>query len=565
MLNRITARRRFRRWLVRFPRAVPVALFLAIAAITTVSIYAIEKSEAQKRAANLQQVAQTVVSAVQQRVNDSASFLRAGAALIATLDRVNGPLFRQFVTELRLDTNTYGSDGIGWAPVIQRGQIADFNRRLALENGPAIAFHPAIASDQERATPVTYLAPQTIRNARAIGFDMYSERTRRAAMDAAAASTKPTASGKVVLEQEGRARQDGFLIYMPVFTGTGDARRLKGFIYSPFNAQTFLSSALKPENLDHVGVTLYDGSAKQGTLLAHSNLSEPAGQTTQASLDVAGRLWVVSVVAPRQSSLSFLSLLTLLFGLLVASLLMIVVRLLTQQAFEDQKLIELFEEQHAIRDSLTRELNHRVKNTLTNVLSLVALTRGRASDVSSFADDLAGRIRALSATHDLLTQSDWGCTPIRAVIEAELLPYVSDKVQRLEICGPRVELAPTEALSLGLALHELATNAAKYGSLSVEGGKVTISWKYHGDDRVDLLWSESGGPEVAKERKRGFGTELLERIVSNELGNKAELNFARSGVSCRLIVPVRKKSAFSIRQAGAPACSDTATQGQCPN
>lgn len=550
MLNRITARRRFRRWLVRFPRAIPVALFLAVAAITTISIYSIEKSETQKRSANLQQAAQTVTSSIEQRANDSASFLRAGAALFATLDSANGPLFRHFVAEMRLDTKTHGSDGIGWAPVITPAQVSTYNRMLSKRSGTGVAIHPNIAPSQKRATPVTYLEPQSSRNARAIGFDMYSEQTRRAAMDMAEATGKPVASGKVVLEQEGEAQQSGFLIYMPVYAGDGDGSVLKGFIYSPFNAQTFLESALALENLGDVGITVYDGSARAENTLARIALAgEEAGKATRARIEVAGRPWVISVNAPAQSSLSPLSLLSLLFGLFVASLLLVVVRLLTQQALEDQTLIDLFEEQHAIRDSLTRELNHRVKNTLANVLSLVALTHRRARDVDTFADDLSGRIRALSATHDLLTQSDWGRTPLRAVVEAELLPYASDKVQRLNISGPYVELAPTEALSVGLALHELATNAAKYGALSSAQGKVTISWQLLEGDRVELLWTESDGPPVAAERQRGFGTELLERIVSRELGNKAELSFAQAGVSCRLIIPVREKGTFSIRQA----------------
>lgn len=549
MLNRITARRRFRRWLVRFPRAIPVMLFLAVAAITTISIYAIEKSEAQKRSANLQQIAQTVTSAIEQRANDSASFLRAGAALFATLDSVNGPLFRHFVAEMRLDANTHGSDGIGWAPAISPTQVGAINATLGRLNGKPVTLHPDLAPGQKRATPVTFLEPQSVRNARAIGFDMYSERTRRTAMDIAEAEGKPIASGKVVLEQEGGAQESGFLIYMPVYAGDADKQVLKGFIYSPFNAQTFLQSALALENLRDVGITVYDGSARSENALAKIALAgEEPGSATRAQIEVAGRPWVVSVTAPAQSSLSPLSLLSLLFGLFVASLLLVVVRLLTQQALEDQALIDLFEEQHAIRDSLTRELNHRVKNTLANVLSLVALTHRRARDVDTFADDLSGRIRALSATHDLLTQSDWGRTPLQSVVEAELLPYASDKEHRLEISGPYVELAPTEALSVGLALHELATNAAKYGSLSSAEGKVTIDWHLLGDDRVELLWVESDGPPVAAERCRGFGTELLERIVSHELGNKAELAFARSGVTCRLIIPVREKSAFSMRQ-----------------
>jgi two-component sensor histidine kinase len=254
--------------------------------------------------------------------------------------------------------------------------------------------------------------------------------------------------------------------------------------------------------------------------------------------------------------------LTLVFGLLVASLLMLVVRMLTQQATEDEAALHWLEEQASIRNSLTRELNHRVKNTLANVLSIIALTRKRAGTLDEFADGLDGRIRALSATHDLLTQSDWGTTPIGKVVEAELLPYAHAGDHQVDLQGPEVELAPNDALSLGLAVHELATNAAKYGALSKPGGKVTVHWRLIAPALVRIEWSESGGPRVAQKRGRGFGTDLIERVVAHELKNPVELTFAPEGVRCALTIPVRQPTSFAIRagrphSAGASELRDT--------
>jgi two-component sensor histidine kinase len=241
--------------------------------------------------------------------------------------------------------------------------------------------------------------------------------------------------------------------------------------------------------------------------------------------------------------------------MLVASLLMLLVRMLTQQALEDEASLRWFEEQASIRNSLTRELNHRVKNTLANVLSIMALTRRRSKSLEEFADGLDGRIRALSATHDLLTKSDWGTTPVRAVIEAELVPYAHDGDHEIDLQGPDIELAPNDALSLGLAMHELATNAAKYGALSRPGGKVAAHWKLVSPGLVRIEWQESGGPPVTQERGRGFGTDLIERIVAHELKNPVELEFASEGVRCVLTVPVRRPSEFSMR-AGKPGARE---------
>jgi two-component sensor histidine kinase len=221
--------------------------------------------------------------------------------------------------------------------------------------------------------------------------------------------------------------------------------------------------------------------------------------------------------------------------------------MLTQQATEDEAALDWLEEQASIRNSLTRELNHRVKNTLANVLSIIALTRRRARNLDEFVEGLDGRIRALSATHDLLTQSDWGTTQIRAVVDAELAPYRQTDEHRIAIDGPDVSLAPNDALSLGLAIHELATNAAKYGALTRSGGEVSIQWELLSPLRVRLEWKERGGPPVKADRGRGFGTDLIEKIVANELDSPVQLDFDAEGVSCVLTIPVREPTAFAIR------------------
>ncbi len=238
---------------------------------------------------------------------------------------------------------------------------------------------------------------------------------------------------------------------------------------------------------------------------------------------------------------------TLIFGLAVASLLMLVSRLLTQQALEDQRSLDWFAEQNSIRNSLTRELNHRVKNTLANILSILALTRRRADDIDEFADGLDGRIRALSATHDLLTNSEWGTTPIASVIAAELAPYADKDQHTLQTSGPDVELAPNDALSLGLAIHELATNASKFGSLSQPGGNVSVTWDQTDDGLARIRWVESGGPPMIEDRERGFGMDLIEKIVAHELRNPVDLEFAPEGVRCTLLVPIREPVNFAIR------------------
>jgi two-component sensor histidine kinase/CHASE1-domain containing sensor protein len=538
--------RRTRRWLASYPRATPLAIFLLIAAITALSVFAIERGEYRREEARLSETAKAIASAIERRGNTSSAYLRAGAALFGTVKVVPPSLFRRFVSELRLDADYRGAEGIGWAEAIAPADVAAYEQRVAAEVPGADPIRPRPDGSRGQLTPVTYLLPDTERNRRALGFDMYSEPVRRAAMDEAERAVRPTASGRITLVQEAGDDYPGFLIYMPVFDQVSEARRLKGFLYSPFNARDFLASALQLENRNHMGVRLYDGAINPRSLLAELPPQARTGRTIVERVMIANRPMLLEVESSRGPSLSMLSMLTLLFGLLVASLLMVVARLLTQQAIEDQASLEWLEEQNSIRDTLTRELNHRVKNTLANVLSIVSLTRRRATNLDEFAEGLDGRIRALSATHDLLTQSDWGTTAIRAVIEAELAPYVRAEGS-LELAGPTVELAPNDALSLGLAVHELATNAAKYGALSTPEGKVRVTWALDRDDLASVRWIESGGPPVPSNRPRGFGTDLIEKIVAHELRHPVELNFMPGGVACTLLVPVRHRSEFEMR------------------
>ena len=542
------ARSRTKRWLVRFPRAVPVAIFLLIAAITVLSVFAIERGEDARAAAQLRSRANAISSALERRANASSAYLRAGAAVLATLDDMPAAQFRRFVSELRLDADYRGAEGIGWAMVVRPGEVEAFDAAMARDSpGGRAQIHPRPDGSEPFSVPVTYLQPDTERNRRALGFDMFSEPVRREAMLEAERTARPTASGRVVLRQEDDGSSPGFLIYMPVFEAAPEGRRLKGFIYSPFSASDFLVSALALENAEGYDVVLYDGPVGQTNFLARAGRGGSAGKTVAESVAIGTEPWTLTVTGPDATALSGLSMVTIIFGLLVAGLLMLLVRMLTQQAIEDEASLRWFEEQASIRNSLTRELNHRVKNTLANVLSILALTRRRATTLEEFADGLDGRIRALSATHDLLTQSDWGTTPIRSVIEAELLPYAQASDHQIELQGPHIELAPNDALSLGLATHELATNAAKYGSLSKPGGKVAVHWKLISEALVRVEWQESGGPPVATKRGRGFGTDLIERIVAHELKHEVQLDFLPEGVRCVLTIPVRQPTQFAIR------------------
>lgn len=548
---------RARRWLVQYPRAIPLVIFLAITAITALSVFAIETNARARERAQMREYAQGVASSLDRSGSAFASYLRAGAALFASLGDVSPENFDSFVRVLKLNTEYSGAEGIGWIPVIEARELPAFLARTRASQPGYPDITPAPKSSIGRIAPVQMFAPATALNRRALGYDMYSDAARAAAMAEAELNLRPAASGRIILRQETSGTAPAFAIYMPVFRGS----RLAGFVYTPFRARAFLDAAIDRQGEKRFGVRLYDGEVDTGHLLVAQSVTGRARETVEQVVTIADRKLMLVVENGMVQVLSPLSMATLIFGLALASLLMLLARLITQQAFEDQARLAFFEEQHSIRNSLTRELNHRVKNTLANVLSILALTRRRSNSLDEFADSLQGRIRALSATHDLLTVTEWGTTPIRAVIEAELQHFreVLDDAILLE--GPELELAPNDALSFGLAVHELATNAAKYGALSVPGGLVTIRWQ-RGPAKpaepgaegsadpswAEVEWQETGGPPVAAQRRRGFGTELIEKVVAHELRQPVTLDFAPTGVRCVLRVPVRRPAGFRIRE-----------------
>ncbi|WP_236551045.1 HWE histidine kinase domain-containing protein [Luteimonas sp. 9C] len=185
---------------------------------------------------------------------------------------------------------------------------------------------------------------------------------------------------------------------------------------------------------------------------------------------------------------------------------------------------------------LVHELNHRVKNTLSTVQSLVRQTLGTAENLEDGGTRIESRLLALSRAHDVLTRENWHSADMQDVVAGAIAPYESAPGVRFKLSGPSCRLSPQRALALAMALHELATNAVKYGALSRDGGEVQITWDCTHDGEgaaMQFDWRESGGPTVQPPTRRGFGSRLLERGLRNDLGGDVELRYAPGGVVFR--------------------------------
>jgi PAS domain S-box-containing protein len=195
---------------------------------------------------------------------------------------------------------------------------------------------------------------------------------------------------------------------------------------------------------------------------------------------------------------------------------------------------------------LLNELNHRVKNTLAVIQSIAQQTfRGDAATAQA-RQSFESRLTALASAHDLLTGRNWEAASLMEVIDRAGIGCGAD-AGRIAFEGEDIQLAPRTAVSIAMALHELCTNAVKYGALSNESGRVTVSWTVSGDvegaRRLELVWKEDGGPPVAPPSRRGFGSRMIERGLAAELGGTAELLFRAEGVICRVEAPLPEPDA----------------------
>ena len=191
------------------------------------------------------------------------------------------------------------------------------------------------------------------------------------------------------------------------------------------------------------------------------------------------------------------------------------------------------------------ELNHRVKNTLATVQSIALQTLAKAPDLEAFRVAFSARLLALSKTHNLLAADAWTGARLRDIVVGELEPYrreagvgISDRVH---VVGEEVRLSPKHALALSMAVHELATNAGKYGALSEPAGNISVEWRLRreeGVERLHLEWVESGGPPVREPDRRGFGTRLITEGLAFELNGQAVLTYDATGVKCVIDVPL---------------------------
>lgn len=189
---------------------------------------------------------------------------------------------------------------------------------------------------------------------------------------------------------------------------------------------------------------------------------------------------------------------------------------------------------------LLRELTHRSKNLLAVIQAMARQTARHAGSVENFLTQFGARLQALAASHDLLVRESWYGASLHELVRSHLAVYLDRDAEQVTIEGPPVALKPEAAQNLGLALHELAVNAAKFGALSVPEGRLSITWQRRERDDEQVLaldWHEQAGPRVKPRRKRGFGSTVIERNLAHALNAEIDLSFDPEGLRCRVLIP----------------------------
>jgi PAS domain S-box-containing protein len=189
---------------------------------------------------------------------------------------------------------------------------------------------------------------------------------------------------------------------------------------------------------------------------------------------------------------------------------------------------------------LVAELDHRVKNILALVAAVATSTRKGSRSIDDFLQSLDGRIQSMAAAHTLLSKSSWQGVGLGALVQNQLAPYVTG--DNISINGSNIMLGSAETQAIARVLHELATNAAKYGALSIPSGHVSVSWNCTANGYVETLifvWRELGGPPVSSKVQSNYGTNLIRNLIPHELGGAVDLVFATEGVNCRIEIPIK--------------------------
>tara|TARA_E500000305_G_scaffold14367_1_gene10009 strand:- start:12588 stop:14393 length:1806 start_codon:yes stop_codon:yes gene_type:complete len=540
-------------------RYLPAFAFLAVAAIGAAMTVVVFRAENASTRLHFERIADKTVQRIDDRVSRYLTLLQATNAFFTARDGVVSKTeMREFVTALDLKNRFGGILGLGLAKLIDTGAESAIEEELSERYGGPRRVWPE--TKVTRRTPIVLLEPFDRANEAALGYDMFSEPVRRAAMLRALTTGEGAASGPVDLVQEITGeKQGGFLYYLPFpdqltmshrVSGTA-APTVEGFIYAPFVAADLHREALVGAvNLPLV-IETRDATDGNDSLLFQSNdfakVAATSAFTVTRDLNVAGRIWSFTAheteefLDPsrywRTGLLAFSTILLAIAAAVVVRQQIKVIRTAHEMQAMTEKTVE-------DKNLLLQETKHRIKNSIARILAMARQTAINSDNLEQFSASFESRMQAMANAQDMLTESSWRRAPLRDLLQAELNQVFGDRIPEEALDGPNVEFGETAAQALGLTFHELATNAMKYGGVAEEDGTLSVAWRHENDgERVAIEWVEyrpSGSSTAGSETESdvdtnadnggsapssGFGTRLIDASIRLELNGTIERSF----------------------------------------
>jgi two-component sensor histidine kinase/CHASE1-domain containing sensor protein len=544
------------------PTAIVLLLLLGATAVATIAMLADAEEKARQqfndRVAGFSTLLEDAMRSYQQ-------VLRAGAAAVNAMPAVTRGQWQKLVADLSPGDFYPGIRGIGYVKRLQPTGIEALVAEQRRQGREDFQFHPE--GERDVYTAIVYLEPDDWRNRRAVGYDMFSEPRRRAAMEQARDSGRPAMSRKITLMQEtGEDVQPGTLAFMPIYVNgatpeTIAERRvaLDGYVYGAFRMKDFLVRVVatnQPDTFQNLHVAVYDGiGTEEKDLLFDDRMlatdsavrlppfKQKPRFTDRRTIKIAGSDW--TIVAGSTPTLEAtidrrLAWMVLFAGTLIAVLIAGNFASLAYAGnrynLAQQKLsVEVVERKRAQDEAqfANRELIHRVKNMLAIVTAIASQTARYSATVSDFNISFRERLTSLARVHDMLRPDPAHAPDLRSFCKEILAPYCSHRADALSVDGPIVMLTRNEAVLLSLLINEFGTNATKYGAWSVPAGQVSLTWRdIEGDDtgEVEIVWLERGGPPVKEPSKTGFGTNVMKFSIERGLRGRIATSFDPAGI-----------------------------------
>ncbi|MCF4099196.1 CHASE domain-containing protein [Maritalea mediterranea] len=527
-------------------RYLPLFVFVLVTALgigMTTVVYRAEVTAEQKR---FEIIADEAVDSLQERLRQHVALLFATRALFsATNGEVDGRAFKRFVAGLGINDKYAGIQGIGYASFIPVGEEIEAQLEISANYALGRAVWPE--TDQTHRTPIVLLEPQDERNKTALGYDMYQEPSRRAAIMRALQTGEASVSAPVELVQEITShKQAGFLVYLPFGQPQNASvakEEVRGFVYAPFRAGDLHLAALSAQKTRRVALKTSDHDRP---LFETANFAPDKAQyTVTRELDFAGRVWTIEL---HETSLFYQSAFPHLSSMILGTLSAILAFALAIATVAQQNAVRqaqavrrVVEETLKEKEMLLQEMRHRIKNSIARVLAISRQTANGAENIEEFTKSFNARLHAMSKSQDLLTRSKWQRADLKTLLSAELEQVFGEHTEYYEMDGPKIELNEQATQAIGLVCHELATNALKYGGITEPGGKLSVTWKTEGKKarkRLHLNWREYTQTPVEATKKAGFGTKLIDANIRGELRGEIERTFEKDGLKVTIDIPL---------------------------